>query len=1360
MPKFFAGIRIRLILLVLLAVLPALGLILYTDLEERQQEALRTETELLRLVRLGAVEEGRLIDNAHQLLIALAQLPSVRAGALATPAAKQAQIECQALFADLLAQYPFYTAFTAATPDGQVFCSAPPLTQPVNFADRAWYQRLRQTHDFVTSGYLIGRISGKAVQVMAYPVLNAAGGLQAIVTIGLDLAWFNYLATQAELPPGSTFTVIDRNGTILARSPDPKVWVGRAMSEASIVEIVLAQGEGTAMATGLDGVNRLYGFTPLSGAPERETYINIGIPTEVAFASANQMLRRNLTLLGLAAAAAFIAAWLGSDLFFLRRVRVLLAATAQLAGGNLKARTGIPYGQGELSQLAHAFDRMAEALARHETERSQAEQELHRLNRALKTLNECNQVLVRATEESEFLHHMCRIVVEVGGYRLAWVGLAEPDEARAIRPVAQAGFEAGYLETLNLTWADTARGQSPAGIAIRTGQPHLTRDIVTDPGFAPWREAAIAQGYAAAIALPLMANNGPFGALAIYATQPDAFDTEEVKLLTELANDMAYGITTLRMRVEHEQAVKALWASEEKFRSIVQSSPMGMHMYRLEADGRLIFVGANPAADSILGLDHTPLIGKTIEEAFPAHCKSEVPEKYRLVAAEGVVWHTEEIVYKDDTIEGVFEVYAFQTSPGMMTAMFLDITGRKQAEREIQRRNRELEVLNAIIAASASGMETEVILDTACRLLTPALNLSAATAALLNQEQTAITVVAEYRSSDLPAIVNRTISISDKPTLQDLLKQQSSVMIVDAQNDPRLAPVHPLLRQRGAASLLLLPLIIEGKVAGCFTLETAEPRQFSAEDIGLAWSVADQIAGALARIRLDRERRLLSTVIEQVVDNIIVTDVEGTILYVNPAFEQLSGYGSPEVIGQNVSVLKSGEHNPAFYAEMWSTINAGQVWRGRFINKKADGGVYTVDAIISPLVNEAGEIVTYISSQRDITRELQLEEQFRQAQKMEAVGRLTAGIAHDFNNMLTAINGFAELLLMRLPADNPHRDMVDHILGPGQRAANLVAQLLAFSRKQIIDPQVLDLNAVVAQTDKMLQRTLGEDIEIRTLLASDLWPIKVDPAQIEQTLVNLAVNARDAMPAGGQLTIETANVVLDKDYVAQHFETRPGQYVLLAVSDTGMGMSRDVLAHIFEPFFTTKEQGKGTGLGLATVFGIVKQNGGDIQVYSEEGVGTTFKIYLPRAEAAPAAATPKEQIDDIPRGTETILLVEDEPVVREVVRRVLHEQGYTLLEAQDAQEALHLAARFSGTIHLLLTDVVMPGMSGKALAQQLTQTYPKLKILFMSGYTDNAIVHHGVLEPGTAFIHKPFSAAALARKVRRVLDAGSAKQPS
>jgi CheY-like chemotaxis protein len=323
-----------------------------------------------------------------------------------------------------------------------------------------------------------------------------------------------------------------------------------------------------------------------------------------------------------------------------------------------------------------------------------------------------------------------------------------------------------------------------------------------------------------------------------------------------------------------------------------------------------------------------------------------------------------------------------------------------------------------------------------------------------------------------------------------------------------------------------------------------------------------------------------------------------------------------------------------------------------------------------------------------------------------------------------------------------------------------VAQLLAFSRKQIIDPQVLDLNAVVAQTDKMLQRTLGEDIKIRTLLASDLWPIKVDPAQIEQTLVNLAVNARDAMPAGGQLTIETANVVLDKDYVAQHFETRPGQYVLLAVSDTGMGMSRDVLAHIFEPFFTTKEQGKGTGLGLATVFGIVKQNGGDIQVYSEEGVGTTFKIYLPRAEAAPAAATPKEQIDDIPRGTETILLVEDEPVVREVVRRVLHEQGYTLLEAQDAQEALHLAARFSGTIHLLLTDVVMPGMSGKALAQQLTQTYPKLKILFMSGYTDNAIVHHGVLEPGTAFIHKPFSAAALARKVRRVLDAGSAKQPS
>jgi CheY-like chemotaxis protein len=315
-----------------------------------------------------------------------------------------------------------------------------------------------------------------------------------------------------------------------------------------------------------------------------------------------------------------------------------------------------------------------------------------------------------------------------------------------------------------------------------------------------------------------------------------------------------------------------------------------------------------------------------------------------------------------------------------------------------------------------------------------------------------------------------------------------------------------------------------------------------------------------------------------------------------------------------------------------------------------------------------------------------------------------------------------------------------------------VRQLLAFSRKQIVEPQVLNLNDVLVETEKLLQRIIGEHIHLRTALAPRLWPVKIDPAQIEQVVVNLAVNARDAMPGGGELTVETANVSLDQAYAAGHLETQPGEYVLLAVSDTGVGMSPEVQAHIFEPFFTTKQRGQGTGLGLATVYGIVKQASGHTWVYSEEGLGTTFKIYLPRARQATQPLRPAEASRGMPSGDETILLVEDDEGVRLLARHVLGRLGYTLLEARDGPTALQIASSHPGPIHLLLTDVIMPGMGGKAVVEQLSTGRHSLKILFMSGYTDEAIAHHGVLDPGVAFLQKPFDATSLARKVRAVLD--------
>jgi PAS domain S-box-containing protein len=505
--------------------------------------------------------------------------------------------------------------------------------------------------------------------------------------------------------------------------------------------------------------------------------------------------------------------------------------------------------------------------------------------------------------------------------------------------------------------------------------------------------------------------------------------------------------------------------TEHSFRSIVQASPMGMHRYRLEGDGRLVFIGANPAADRMLGVDNDQFVGLTIEEAFPPLLETEIPERYRRAASEGEAWQTSQVTYEDDKIEGAYEVFAFQTSPGHMVSTFLDITERKRNEQERTR----------------------------------------------------------------------------------------------------------------------------------------------------------------------------------------------------------------------------------------------------------------------------------------------LEEQLRQAQKMEAIGQLAGGVAHDFNNLLTGISGYADMILEELGEGAEIRPDVEEIIKAAERASDLTRQLLAFSRKQIIAPKVIDANDVLARSQRMLARIIGEDVRLTVALGHALWPIRADPGQLHQILVNLATNARDAMPAGGTLQFETRNTPVDKGFAKMHAGLEPADYVLIAISDTGEGMEQELCERIFEPFFTTKEAGRGTGLGLSTVYGIVKQNSGHISVYSEPGMGTTFKIYLPRCQEE--AGGPADSIDSAPPvGDETVLLVEDEEIVRGLTERMLGRSGYRVLTAATPQEATRHCAEHDGVIHLLLTDVVMPQTNGKVLYEALVQQRPELRVLFMSGYTDDVIAHHGVLEEGTPFLSKPFTSSDLALKVRGVLD--------
>jgi len=416
------------------------------------------------------------------------------------------------------------------------------------------------------------------------------------------------------------------------------------------------------------------------------------------------------------------------------------------------------------------------------------------------------------------------------------------------------------------------------------------------------------------------------------------------------------------------------------------------------------------------------------------------------------------------------------------------------------------------------------------------------------------------------------------------------------------------------------------------------------------------------------------------------------------------------------------------------------------------GGSYTCH--VEPLRTAEGELQGAICMALDITDRKQLEEQLRQAQKMEAVGRLAGGIAHDFNNLLMVIQGYADLMTERLAEGDPLRRNAEQIQTASQRATSLTRQLLAFSRKQMLAPKVLNVQSVVVEMEKILRRLIGEDIQLETSSAPDLGLIKADRSQIEQVILNLAVNARDAMPEGGRLTIETANVELDKAAAHPPAVLSPGKYVMLAVTDNGCGMDAETQAHIFEPFFTTKEKGKGTGLGLATVYGIVKQSGGYVWVYSEPGRGTSFKVYLPRIEDEPTARgrDGKSDARELPRGSETVLLVEDEKGVRELAREYLELTGYTVIAAEDGHTALELAAMHVGPIQLLMTDVVMPGISGRELAGRVKTLRPEIKVLFMSGYTDQAVVHHGILDTDAALLQKPFTMAALAAKLREILS--------
>jgi PAS domain S-box-containing protein len=845
-----------------------------------------------------------------------------------------------------------------------------------------------------------------------------------------------------------------------------------------------------------------------------------------------------------------------------------------------------------------------------------SENSLHIANRAYKVLSNCNQAVVHSADESKLLHEICRIIVEDGGYRLAWIGFAEQDKLKTIRPVAQIGFEEGYLETVNITWADAKRGKGPTGTAIRTGKPSIAQNILTDPAYEPWRDQAIKRGYASAIALPLFDNSHSFGALNVYAAEPEAFAAEEVNLLNELAGDLAYGIMTLRTRDHRQRAEETLREREEQYKNLYSMMRLMCDnlpdlIWTKDIEGNFLFV--NKACSEILldARDTDEPIGKTDIYFANRMIKShpEIPDYLsfgkKCVESDLTVLKTKKPMRFDESgnVKGNF--------------LFLDVY---KAPFEDENRNIIGTVGCARIVTKERQMEKEhKRAEEQIRLANERLQyLIFSSAAVI------------YTSMPSPDYEITFIS-------ENILKMTGYLSNVFLDNSGFwFKQIHPEDRQR---ILNELPRIFEQEI---YTLEYRFRRK------------------------------------------------DGTYIWVHD-------------------------------------------------DKK----------LVLDMENKPLEVISYVL---DVTERKKVEEQLLGAQKMEAVGKLAGGVAHDFNNLLTVINGYSEIILTQSLDKESARKHIEQIKKAGERAASLTTQLLIFSRRQIIQPKIINLNSVVSDVEKMLQRLIGEDIELVTMLDKESGNIKADPSQIDQVIMNLAVNARDAMPKGGKLIIETKKVYLDKDYAKRHLSVKPGAYIMLAISDTGVGMDAETKSKIFEPFFTTKERGKGTGLGLSTVYGIVKQSGGNIWVYSEPGKGTTFKIYLARIEEETDKEVKAKSSPESLKGSETILLVEDDHGVRKLARDILTNYGYHVLDAENGDRAISICNQYKKAINLMITDVVMPKMSGRELEKKITPLYPEIKVLFVSGYTDNAIVHHGVLDSDVAFLAKPFGTDSLVHKVREVLD--------
>jgi PAS domain S-box-containing protein len=953
--------------------------------------------------------------------------------------------------------------------------------------------------------------------------------------------------------------------------------------------------------------------------------------------------------------------------------------------------------------------------------------EIERFGRLYVASSRVSHAVVRSRSRQELLDEVVRVLVDVGRFAMALISWHDPATKELI-PVARFGDVHGYVDRVRMFTDERPEGQGPAGTAFRTATPYVCNDFWKDSRTLQWREAARESGWRASAAFPILIAGSPRGLLSVYASEPGTFGPDQVELLEQVTLDVAFGIEHLDDVERRRQAEAALSASERRLQLAMEAAALGAFDWDLQT-GKVIW---DEHTERMFGFEPGAFDGTRasfIEHVHP----DDMPKVNRVVnearESRNIFSHEFRIIWPDGSEHWLFGrggfLYGDSGQPYRMYGAVADITEQKRVEAAL--RESEERLRQAIRASHIGIFDHDHISGT--------IYWSPMQRAIHGWGPEEPVTLQAYLERIHPGDLERTaaaVKRSHDPARDGFFDTEHRIVLPDGSIRWTSVRAQTFFGGEGAARQ---PVRTVGAV----------------RDI-------------TAQRQAEEEQRNLATLVAMNRDPIGIVTLEGRLVYLNRAAMTLVGLVSIEEARQKTifDLLADSEREQA-RAGLETTLNRGP-WSGESrVRHFKTGQAIDVEVTAFQIRDDNGTPLYIAAFARDIAErkrgeaeKTRLEEQLFQAQKMESIGRLAGGVAHDFNNLLTVINGYSQLVLAELKPPDPLWSSVDEIRKAGERAVGLTRQLLAFSRKQILQPRVLDLNRVVLDLRPMLERLMGEDVEVRVALRAASGMVHADPHHLEQVIMNLAVNSRDAMPRGGSLLIETAGVDLDVNYARLHPDVIAGRHVMLAVSDSGVGMSEETRQRIFEPFFTTKPPGHGTGLGLSMVQGIVAQSGGHIGVYSEPGRGTTFKVYLPvvadlsaqlAADAGEPAAVPAL------RGSETVLVVEDLAEVRVYAVAALKAYGYRVIQAANAGEALLICEREPARIHLVLTDVVMPNLSGPELASRLEKLRPGMKVLLMSGYTDNAISIHGALDQRVHFIEKPFSPEQLAKKVRTLLGA-------